>query len=122
MVSDGISLSLIKDSNSLWNFCYAMTGAADFDLEESIWHLKEFPLDMILFESRSSHRKDSTFLEPNFWSKTTSEVLPPNERPELKHNRSFFNLDAGCRRWSKRIERRGYFLVTLLDGQVFRCD
>ena len=85
------------EKNSLWNFCYAMTGATEFDLEESIWHLKEFPLDMIQFESRNSHRKDLVFLEPNFWGKTTSEVLPPDERPELKHNRSLFKLDAGDR-------------------------
>ncbi len=85
------------EKNSLWNFCYAMTGATDFDLEESIWHLKEFPLDLVQYETRNSHRKDLTFMEPGFWGQTTSEVLPPDERPELKHNRSLFNLDAGDR-------------------------
>ncbi len=82
------------EKNSLWNFCYAMTGATEFDLDESIWHLKEFPLDLIQFETRNSHRKDLVFLEPGFWGQNTSEVLPPDERPELKHNRSLFNLDA----------------------------
>lgn len=85
------------EKNSLWNFCYAITGAEKFDLEESIWHLKEFPLDMIQYEMRNSHRKDIKFIEPGFWGQTTAEVLPPDERPELKHNRSLFKLDAGDR-------------------------
>ena len=85
------------EKNPLWNFCYAMTGASEFDLDESIWTLKEWPLDMIEFESKNSHRKDLEYLEPNFWGQTTSEVLPPDERPEIKHNRSVFKLDTGNR-------------------------
>ena len=86
------------EKNSLWNFCYAMTGEREFDLEESIWHLKEFPMDMIQYEIRNSHRKDIEYINPGFWGQTTKEVLPPDERPELKHNRSLFKLDAGDRR------------------------
>lgn len=86
------------EKNSLWNFCYAITGDADFDLDESIWHLKEFPLDMIQYETKNSHRKDIENIEPGFWGQTTKEVLPPDERPELKHNRSLFKLDAGDRK------------------------
>ena len=86
------------EKNSLWNFTYAMTGAEDFDLEESVWHLKEFPLDMIEFETENSHRKDIVQIEPGFWGQTTTEVLPPDERPELKHNRSLFKLDAPDRK------------------------
>ena len=86
------------EKNSLWNFCYAMTGAAEFDLEESIWHLKEFPLDMVKFETMNSHRKDIVRREdPGFRGQFTEEVLPPDERPELKHNRNLFNLDSGDR-------------------------
>jgi len=85
------------EKNALWNFCYAMTGANDFDLEESIWHLKEFPLDMIQYETTNSHRKDIEFVEPGFWGQTISEVLPPDERPELKHNKNLFKLDGADR-------------------------
>jgi len=85
------------EKNALWNFCYAKTGTVDFDLDESIWHLKEFPLDMIQFANINSHRKDIEFIEPNFWGQTITEVLPPDERPELKHNRNLFTLDAGDR-------------------------
>jgi hypothetical protein len=85
------------EKNALWNFCYAMTGALEFDLDESVWHLKEFPLDMVEFAVQNSHRKDIQFVEKNFWGQTTTNVLPPDERPELKHNRSLFTLDAGDR-------------------------
>jgi hypothetical protein len=85
------------EKNALWNFCYALTGALDFDLDESVWHLKEFPLDMIQYETVNSHRKDITRIEPNFRGQTTTDVLPPDERPELKHNRNLFTLDAGDR-------------------------
>ena len=85
------------EKNALWNFCYAMTGATEFDLDESIWHLKEFPLDMIQFANINSHRKDIEKIEPNFRGQTTTKVLPPDERPELKHNRNLFSLDAGDR-------------------------
>lgn len=85
------------EKNPLWNFCYAMTGAIEFDLDESIWHLKEFPLDLIQFETKNSHRKDIEFVEKNFWGQTTTEVLPPDERPHVKHNHNFFDLDSGDR-------------------------
>ena len=85
------------EKNALWNFCYAMTGAQNFDLEESIWHLKEFPLDMIQYKITNSHRKDIQLIESGFRGQTTTEVLPPDERPELKHNRNLFNLDGSDR-------------------------
>ncbi|GAB3257734.1 hypothetical protein GCM10027347_20460 [Larkinella harenae] len=81
------------EKNSLWNLCYAMTGAKAFDLNESVWHLKEFPLDMIEWSLVNSHRKDIEFVPDNFRGQTTKTVLPPDERPELKHNRNLFKLD-----------------------------
>jgi hypothetical protein len=85
------------EKDPLWNFCYAMTGADAFDLDESIWTLKEFPLDMIMWEMRNSHRKDLDFIQSNFRDQTTRNVLPPDERPYLKHNRNVFTLDQGNR-------------------------
>lgn len=84
------------EKDGLWNLCYAMTGAKAFDLNETIWYLKEFPLDMIEWQVMNSHRKDIVFMEPNFRGQTTREVLPPDERPELKHNRNLFNLDRAA--------------------------
>jgi hypothetical protein len=81
------------EKNALWNFCYAMTGAEAFDLEESIWFLQEFPLDLIDWTVTNSHRQDIERLPPNFRNQTTKRVLPPDERPVCKHNTNAFLLD-----------------------------
>lgn len=83
------------EKNPLWNLIYAMTGAQEFDLAESMWSLKEFPLDMIGWSVRNSHRKDLEFIEPNFRNQTTRKVLPPDERPMSKYNVNAFRLDGG---------------------------
>lgn len=83
------------EKNPLWNFIYADTGAAEFDLDESVWTLKEFPLDTISWAVRNSGRKDLEFLESNFRGQTTKTVLPPDERPMGKHNGNGFDLDGG---------------------------
>ena len=83
------------EKNPLWNLIYAMTGAAEFDLEQTIWGLKEFPLDMIGWSVSNSHRKDLEFVERNFRNQTTQTVLPPDERPMSKYNGNAFRLDGG---------------------------
>jgi hypothetical protein len=83
------------EKNPLWNFIYAGTGAKDFDIEEAVWTLREFPLDTISWTIRNSHRKDLTLLEPNFRQQSTTNVLPPDERPMSKHNANSFRLDGG---------------------------
>ena len=83
------------EKNPLWNLIYAMTGAADFDLDQTIWTLKEFPLDMISWSVRNSQRKDLEFPEPGFRNQTTRNVLPPDERPMSKYNGNAFRLDGG---------------------------
>jgi hypothetical protein len=83
------------EKHPLWNLIYAMTGAEEFDLDETIWYLKEFPLDMIGWSVQNSHRKDLEFLAPNFRNQTISKVLPPDERPMSKFNGNHFRLDGG---------------------------
>ncbi len=83
------------EKNPLWNFIYADTGAEEFDLAESIWSLQQFPLDTVSWDIRNSDRQDLAFLEPNFRQQTTTEVLPPDERPMSKHNGNAFRLDGG---------------------------
>ncbi|MHC4106093.1 MAG: ligand-binding sensor domain-containing protein, partial [Planctomycetota bacterium] len=83
------------EKHALWNLIYAITGADEFDLDETIWSLKEFPLDMIGWSVQNSHRKDLKFLEPNFRNQTISKVLPPDERPMSKYNGNHFRLDGG---------------------------
>jgi hypothetical protein len=82
------------EKESLWNFCYAaITGAKQFDLKGTIWSLQRMPLDLINWSMKNSDRKDLEYIKENNFERTTSEVLPPDERPENKHNRNFFKLD-----------------------------
>ncbi|MEN6334466.1 MAG: hypothetical protein ABFE01_09410 [Phycisphaerales bacterium] len=83
------------EKNPLWNFIYAMTGAQDFDLDESIWTLQQFPLDLVSWAVQNSHRKDLAFLPANFREQRTKVVLPPDERPMSKYNGNAFQLDGG---------------------------
>ncbi|MHC4489629.1 MAG: ligand-binding sensor domain-containing protein, partial [Planctomycetota bacterium] len=73
------------EKNPLWNLIYAATGATEFDLEQTIWSLREFPLDTISWSVRNSHRKDLELLDSNFRNQTTHKVLPPDERPMSKY-------------------------------------
>jgi hypothetical protein len=83
------------ERNPLWDFIYAATGAEDFDLEGSLWTLREFPLDTVSWTVRNSGRRDLGFLESNFRRQSTRAVLPPDERPMSKHNGNAFDLDGG---------------------------
>jgi hypothetical protein len=83
------------EKNPLWNFIYAATGAQEFDLAESIWSLKEFPLDTVSWTVRNSGRKDLELVAPNFRHQSTKTVLPPDERPMSKYNGNAFRLDSG---------------------------
>ncbi|MDP4211348.1 MAG: hypothetical protein Q8926_01880 [Bacteroidota bacterium] len=80
--------------DALWNLCYAMTGARDFDLDETIWELKEMPLDLINWPLHNSDRKDLQFPKKIVRQQFVTEVLPPDERPENKHNRNLFTLNS----------------------------
>jgi hypothetical protein len=67
------------EKNPLWNFLYAMIGGSDYDLDSSIWWLKEYPMDLIRWTADNNERKDITKLEPNFRSQEFAEILPPDE-------------------------------------------
>ena len=80
-----------SEKNPLWNFLYAMTGGKDYDLDESVWWLKEFPLDLIAWDVNNNHRKDLAKVETNFRSQEYTEVLPRDERPMHLHNNAYRN-------------------------------
>jgi hypothetical protein len=95
-----------------------MTGTTEFDLDQTIWSLKEFPLDMISWSVRNSHRKDIELLESNFRNQTIREVLPPDERPMSKYNGNAFRLDGGSggrREYSGDIYLLPYWLGRYLN-------
>ena len=83
------------EKEGAWNIFTALTGIEDFDLEEAIWYLQEYPLDLVHWRVTNSHRKDIEMIEPNFRNQTITEVLPPDELPINRHNANRFQLDGG---------------------------
>ncbi len=83
------------EKEAAWNIATALTGVKEFDLEEAIWYLQEYPLDMFSWKVENSHRKDIELMEPNFRNQTTKEVLPPDELRISRHNANRFTLDGG---------------------------
>lgn len=81
------------EKEGAWNIMTALTGTAQFDLDEAAWWLREYPLDLVDWVIMNSHRKDIEFMEPNFRNQTITEVLPPDERPVHRHNGNMFRLD-----------------------------
>jgi hypothetical protein len=84
-----------KERNPLWNFVYASTGAKDYGLDDALWTLRYFPLDMIDWSVANSHRRDITRMEPNFRYQELEELLPPDERRMTRWNGQPFILNGG---------------------------
>lgn len=83
------------EKEGAWNIFTALTGTKEFDLDEAIWYLQEYPLDLVHWKVANSHRKDIEMIEPDFRRQTTKEVLPPDELPINRHNANRFQLDGG---------------------------
>ena len=54
------------EKEGLWNIMTSLVGVEDYDLDAAMWYLREYPLDMLNWDVQNSHRKDLTFLDPNF--------------------------------------------------------
>ncbi len=91
-------------------------------LKEAVWYLQEYPMDMINWSIKNSHRKDIELMEPNFRKQTTKEVLPPDEKPVKRHNSNTFDLDRRGVGGTSEESAGDIWLVALLDGKIFGCD
>jgi hypothetical protein len=81
------------EKEGLWNIMTAIVETDNIDLNEAVWYLQEYPLDLVNWTIINSHRKDIEFVEPNFRKQTIAEVLPPDELPITRHNANRFQLD-----------------------------
>ena len=81
------------EKDPTWNFTYAMTGAKDLDLDESIEWLKRHPIDHISWRIENSHRHDIDKLPKNFRNQLTKEVISSAEGVVDKHAGNRFILD-----------------------------
>ena len=64
-------------------------------MNEAIWYLQNYPLDLVNWTVKNSQRKDIERIAPNFRKQTTTEVLPPDELGISRHNSNRFDLDDG---------------------------
>lgn len=83
------------ERNPLWNFIHARAGAKEYDVDGALWTLRRFPLDMVDWSVRNSHRGDITKLAENFRQQQVKELLPPGERRMTRWNSQPFILDGG---------------------------
>jgi hypothetical protein len=81
------------EKEGLWNIMTAIADAPEIDLDNAIWYLQKYPLDLINWTVLNSHRKDIKRIAPNFRKQTTEEVLPPDETRIARHNSNMFDLD-----------------------------
>ncbi len=82
------------ERNALWNVITLGT-VGNFDKESTLWHLREFPMDLIRWDVKNSQRKDIVLLPPDFREQLTKDLLPPGETPIHRHNANAFELDGG---------------------------
>ncbi|MCU0363103.1 MAG: hypothetical protein MUE32_07080 [Bacteroidales bacterium] len=83
------------EREGLWNIMTSLTGISDFDLDEAVWYLQEYPLDLVEWDVSNSHRKDIVTRDPGFREQFTVEVLPPDELRIARHNANRFVPDGG---------------------------
>jgi hypothetical protein len=81
------------EKEGLWNIMTAITGAKKIDLDNAVWYLQKYPLDLVNWTVVNSYRKDIKRIKPNFRNQTTEEVLPPDEVRIARHNSNMFDLD-----------------------------
>ena len=82
------------EKEGLWNIMTALVGKKEIDLDEAVWYLQEYPMDLIDWTITNSERKDIEFIEPNFRKQTIKEVLPASELRISRHNANRFDLDS----------------------------
>ncbi len=82
------------ERNALWHLITLGTEGS-FDQAATLWFLRDYPMDLVRYTTKNSHRKDLTFLEPNFRDQLTEELLPAAERPIIRFNANPFQLDGG---------------------------
>lgn len=84
----------LPERDALWNLIARGT-AGVYDKESTLWYLQEFPLDLVRWTVKNSHRKDLIFLPENLRGQTTKIQIPLGEQPMHRHNTNPFDLDGG---------------------------
>ena len=108
------------EKEGAWNILSAITGLKQFDLNEAVWYLQKYPLDMIEWKVKNSDRKDIEFIPQNFRNQTIKEVLPPDELPISRHNSNRFDLDGGDENGSAEYSAGDIWLLPYWMGRYLK--
>jgi len=82
------------ERNALWNLITLETEGS-FDQESTIWHLRDYPMDVLRYTNQNSHRQDLERMEENFRKQETKELISAQERRIIRYNTNPFQLDGG---------------------------
>jgi hypothetical protein len=108
------------EKEGAWDIFTAITGVKNFDLNEAVWYLQKFPMDLITWKVKNSDRKDIEFIPQNFRSQTIKEVLPPDELPVSRHNSNRFDLDGGDANGSSEYSAGDIWLLPYWMGRYLK--
>jgi hypothetical protein len=108
------------EKEAAWDILTAITGVKQFDLDEAVWYLQKYPLDMIEWKVKNSERKDIVLMPKNFRNQTIEEVLPPDELPINRHNSNRFDLDGGDENGSVEYSAGDIWLLPYWMGRYLK--
>jgi len=108
------------EKEGAWDIFTAITGVKDFDLNEAVWYLQKYPLDMIDWKVKNSGRGDIVPIPDNFRGQTITEVLPPDELPISRHNSNRFDLDGGDEKGSSELSAGDTWLLPYWMGRYLK--
>ena len=107
------------EKEGAWDIFTAITGVKNFDLNEAIWYLQKYPMDLIDWKVKNSERKDIDFIPQNFRRQSIKEVLPPDELPVSRHNSNRFDLNGGDENGSAEYSAGDIWLLPYWMGRYF---
>lgn len=108
------------EKEGAWDIFTAMTGVKNFDLNEAVWYLQNYPMDLISWPVKNSDRKDIEFIPKNFRRQTINKVLPPDELPVNRHNANRFDLDGGDANGSSEYSAGDIWLLPYWMGRYLK--
>lgn len=85
----------LPEKDALWNLMTGIVGVEDPGVDDAVWYLQKYPLDLIHWNIKNSERKDVVKMPQNFRNQYTKDVLPPDELKISRHNGNRFQLDGG---------------------------
>jgi hypothetical protein len=108
------------EKEAAWDILTAITGVRQFDLDEAVWYLRSYPLDLIDWKVTNNERRDLDYLPRNFRGQTVTEVLPPDELPINRHNTNRFELDGGDKNGGAELSAGDIWLLPYWMGRYLQ--